>query len=166
MIINLIIRIHAVSNFFQGQLPTFFQNMHKDNFKIGERTYLYNISKLHYSGNISNYICLDAEKLHVKQNSIIGKNMLNISKHVYKLEMYTDIFSNTARWSINSSNSKFSELKFKFSPGIIKFLNNKITFNEKFIVKESCISWLCIQRLEYWFLEILQVFFVSIIVFC
>lgn len=78
-------------------LYTFPPNIHKDNFKIGERTYLCNIPKLYSSGNISNYICPDAEKLHVKQNSIIGKNRLNILKHVYKLERYSAIFSNIAR---------------------------------------------------------------------
>lgn len=70
--------------------------------------------------------------------------MFNILKYVYKLEMYIDIFLNIVRWSINSSNFKFLELKFKFFSGIIKFLNNKIIFNEKFIVKELCIFWFCI----------------------
>lgn len=62
-----------------------------------ERTYLCNIPKVSSSGNISNYICPAAEKLHVKQNSTIGKNRLNILKHVYKLEMYSAIFSSIAR---------------------------------------------------------------------
>ena len=78
-------------------LYTFSPNIHKANFKIGERTYFCNIPKLSSSGNISNYICPDAEKLHVKQNSTIGKNRLNILKHVYKLEMYSATFSSIAR---------------------------------------------------------------------
>lgn len=114
--INLVIRMHAASTFFQGQLPTFPPNIHKDSFTTGERTYLCNIPKSYSSGNISNYVCLDAEKLHVKQNSIIGKNRLNILKHVYKLEMYSVTFSSIARWSVNSRNSKFSELKFNCFP--------------------------------------------------
>lgn len=116
MLINFLVRIHAASTFFWGQLPTFFRNIHKNNFKIEEKPYLCNIPKLYYSGNISNYIYHHAEKLHVKQNSVIGKNMLNISKHVYKLDMYSDTFLNIARWSVNSSDSKFSELKFNSFP--------------------------------------------------
>lgn len=47
--------------FFQSQLPTFPQNINKDNGKIGKGPYLCNIPRLYYSENISNYICLDAE---------------------------------------------------------------------------------------------------------
>lgn len=55
---------HLLSELFAN----FLKSIHKGNFKIGERPHLCNILKLSYSGNMSNYICLDGEKLHVMQN--------------------------------------------------------------------------------------------------
>lgn len=46
MLIHLIIGMHAASTFFQGELPTFFWNMHKDNFKIGGETLLVQHSQI------------------------------------------------------------------------------------------------------------------------
>ena len=94
--------------------------------------------------------------------------MLHISKHVYKLEMSSDTFSHPARWSVIRGNSKIPKIEIQVSLKI-KFLNSKITSNEKFIVEESHVGcvlyWICTHRLqEWWFPGVPQILVVSIII--